>query len=106
MSSFKKIDVTGASELISQKGAVLVDIRDAGSFSISRAESARHLTNDTIVAFMDEFDFDQPVLVMCYHGVSSQGAAEYLVNQGYDEVYSVDGGFSAWHMAGLPIQRD
>ncbi len=36
---------------------------------------------------------------MCYHGISSQGAAQYLVNQGFEEVYSVDGGFEAWHRA-------
>jgi len=106
MSRFKQIDVAGANRLILHKRAVLVDIRDAGAFSLLHAESAYHLTNDTIVAFMNKVEFDQPVLVMCYHGVSSQGAAEYLVSQGYEDVYSVDGGFEAWHMAGLPIQRD
>jgi thiosulfate sulfurtransferase len=106
VSGFKKIDVKGASHLIREEAAVLVDIRDAGSFSNSHAETARHLTNDTIISFMDDVEFEQPVLVMCYHGVSSQGAAEYLVNQGYENVYSVDGGFSAWHQAGLPTQRD
>lgn len=105
MSSFKQIDVIGAHELVKKKKAVMVDIRDAGSFAVSHAETARHLTNDTIVSFMNEVEFDEPVLVMCYHGISSQGAAQYLVNQGYDEVYSVNGGFSAWHMAGLPTER-
>ena len=63
------------------------------------------VTNDTIVAFMDEVEFEQPILVMCYHGISSQGAAQYLVNQGFEQVYSVDGGFEAWHRAELPIVR-
>lgn len=105
MSSFKQIDSQGAQQLLDKENAVLVDIRDMSSFSTSHATSARHLTNDNIVEFMNEIDYEQPVLVMCYHGVSSQGAAEYLVNQGYEEVYSVIGGFSAWHMAGLPTER-
>ncbi|WED26598.1 thiosulfate sulfurtransferase GlpE [Vibrio sp. DW001] len=105
MSSFKKINAVGAKKLISDRSAALFDIRDAGSFTTSHAETARHLTNDTMVAFLEEVEFDHPILVMCYHGVSSQGAAQYLVNQGYEEVYSVDGGFTAWHMADLPIQR-
>jgi thiosulfate sulfurtransferase len=54
---------------------------------------------------MDEVEFEQPILVMCYHGISSQGAAQYLVNQGFEQVYSVDGGFEAWHRAELPIVR-
>ncbi|MFH4094746.1 thiosulfate sulfurtransferase GlpE, partial [Acinetobacter baumannii] len=66
---------------------------------------AYHLTNDTIVAFMEDVEFEQPILVMCYHGISSQGAAQYLVNQGFEHVYSVDGGFEAWQRAQLPIVR-
>ncbi|WP_413285586.1 thiosulfate sulfurtransferase GlpE [Vibrio sp. MA40-2] len=106
MDSFKHIDVVGANNLIREKDAVLVDIRDAGSFFTSHAKSARHLTNDTMVSFMNDVDFEQPILVMCYHGISSQGAAQYLINQGYEEVYSVDGGFTAWHAADLPTQRN
>jgi thiosulfate sulfurtransferase len=34
--------------------------------------------------------------VVCYHGNSSQGAAAYLVSQGFSEVYSLDGGIEAW----------
>lgn len=103
MDQFKHIDVQGAQALIEQKSAKLVDIRDPQSFAVAHAESAYHLTNDTMVSFMDEVEFDDPILVMCYHGISSQGAAQYLVNQGFEEVYSVDGGFEAWHRAALPV---
>ena len=54
---------------------------------------------------MNDVEFEQPILVMCYHGISSQGAAQYLVNQGFEQVYSVDGGFEAWQRAELPIVR-
>ncbi|SUX82946.1 thiosulfate sulfurtransferase [Citrobacter koseri] len=54
-------------------------------------------TNDTLGAFMRDHDFDTVVMVMCYHGNSSKGAAQYLLQQGYDAVYSIDGGFDAWH---------
>ncbi len=103
MSDFRKIDSNGAWHLINNEGAVLVDIRDSASYIASHAYSARHLSNDNIVSFINEIEFDSVVVVMCYHGISSQGAAQYLVNQGYEEVYSVDGGFTAWCMAGLPL---
>ncbi len=103
MEQFKHIDVAAAQALLEQGGAHLVDIRDPQSFALAHAKSAFHLTNDTMVSFMNEVEFDQPVLVMCYHGVSSQGAAQYLVNQGFEHVYSVDGGFEAWHRANLPV---
>jgi thiosulfate sulfurtransferase len=105
MDQFQHIDVQGAQALLEQGEARLVDIRDPQSFAVAHAESAFHLTNDSIVSFMDGVEFEQPVLVMCYHGISSQGAAQYLVNQGFEQVYSVDGGFEAWHRAELPIVR-
>jgi len=103
MDQFQHIDVTTAQALLEQGEAHMVDIRDPQSFALAHATSAFHLTNDTIVDFMNSVEFDQPVMVMCYHGISSQGAAQYLVNQGFEQVYSVDGGFEAWQRANLPI---
>ncbi len=77
--------------------AVLVDIRDPQSYAMGHAPQAFHLTNDTLGAFMREHGFDTAVMVMCYHGNSSKGAAQYLLQQGYDAVYSIDGGFEARH---------
>lgn len=106
MDQFKHIDVGGAQRLLEQGEACMVDIRDPQSFAVVHAKDAFHLTNDTMVAFMDDVEFEQPVLVMCYHGISSQGAAQYLVNQGFEQVYSVDGGFEAWQRAALPTQSN
>ena len=105
MDQFQHIDVEQAQQMIMSQSAVLLDIRDPQSFAVAHAEQAKHLTNDTIVALMEELEFDQPLLVMCYHGISSQGAAQYLVNQGFEDVYSVDGGFEAWQRSGLPMVK-
>ncbi|MGL6262058.1 thiosulfate sulfurtransferase GlpE [Vibrio sp. WXL103] len=104
MDQFLHIDVASAQRLIEERKAFLVDIRDPQSFSVSHPVNAFHLTNDSMTTFMDQVEFDTPILVMCYHGISSQGASQYLVNQGFDEVYSIDGGFEAWHRANLPTE--
>lgn len=74
----------------------VVDIRDPQSYAISHVEGATQLNNDTISGFLAETDNAQPVAVMCYHGISSQQAAEFLVAQGLENVASVDGGFEYW----------
>ncbi|USD65394.1 thiosulfate sulfurtransferase GlpE [Vibrio sp. SCSIO 43136] len=104
MESFQHIDVKAAQQMVAEQQAVMVDIRDPQSFAISHPSDAFHLTNDSIVEFMQQYDFEHPVLVMCYHGVSSQGAAQYLINQGFEQVYSVDGGFAEWQKHQLPVQ--
>ncbi|ATG72568.1 thiosulfate sulfurtransferase [Zobellella denitrificans] len=96
MDQFAHISVAEAGTLLAEGRARLVDIRDAQSFALAHAEGAFHLTNDSLVRFTSEVEFDTPVIVMCYHGISSQGAAQYLIHQGFEEVYSLDGGFEAW----------
>ena len=75
---------------------VVVDIRDANAFAASHIPGAIHLTNDSIGDFMREADLDTPTVVCCYHGISSQQAAQFLISQDFTEVYSLDGGFEQW----------
>ncbi|QIL85537.1 thiosulfate sulfurtransferase GlpE [Vibrio sp. HDW18] len=104
MSAFLHIDVQAAQAMLERGQARLVDIRDGQSFQRAHAQSALHLTNQSVIQLMAQVEFEQPILVMCYHGNSSQGAAQYLVNQGFEQVYSVDGGFEAWQRANLPTE--
>lgn len=96
MEQFFIINVADALERLQQGNAVLVDIRDVQSFNAGHAPGAFHLTDASLNNFIQSTDFDKPVMVMCYHGISSQGAAQYLVHQGFEHVYSVEGGFESW----------
>lgn len=95
MSDFQRISIAQAKQLI-QDSAVIADIRDEQSFAQGHMAGAFHLTNTSIGQFMREHDFAKPVVVVCYHGNSSQGAARYLAEQGYEHVFSMDGGFESW----------
>ncbi|MGR6980368.1 thiosulfate sulfurtransferase GlpE [Testudinibacter sp. P27/CKL/0425] len=86
--------------------AVLLDIRDLRNYSFRRAPQAFHLTNQSYGAFLDQYDYEFPILVMCYHGVSSLNVAHFLLEQGFDHVYSVKGGFDGWLRAGMPTESD
>ncbi|MEZ8826680.1 thiosulfate sulfurtransferase GlpE [Vibrio amylolyticus] len=105
MEQFQTINIHQAQELLTKPEVVLVDTRDSQSFSQGHVAGAFPLSNDTVVDFMNETEFEQPILVMCYHGISSQNVAQYLINQGFAEVYSIDGGMEAWRRAELPITQ-
>lgn len=96
MEQFEAISVEQAYLRWKEGKTALVDIRDPQSYEAGHAPGAFHLTNGSLHTFMQQTDFDQPVMVMCYHGNSSKGAAQYLLQQGFDVVYSIDGGFEAW----------
>jgi rhodanese-related sulfurtransferase len=48
----------------------------------------------------------RPIVLYCATGGRSAMAAAVLQMMGYDEVYSLDGGFTAWEQAGLAVQRE
>jgi thiosulfate sulfurtransferase len=97
MDTFQHISVAQVQDKVTNQEAIkIVDIRDPQSFTDAHIEDSLHLTDSVLSNFMQQTDFDTPVVVVCYHGRSSQGAAQYLVEQGFEDVYSMDGGFEAW----------
>lgn len=100
--SFKEITPQQAWEM-AQQGAILADIRDAQRYHYSHPKGAFHLTNQTFLQFEELVDFDSPIIISCYHGISSRNVATFLAEQGYENVYSVIGGFDGWMRAELPI---
>lgn len=104
MNEVRRIDVIKALELQSEHNANLVDIRDIQAFSSGHAVNAFHLTNHTLAEVINSMEFETPLLVMCYHGISSLNVAQYLLSQGFEQVYSIDGGFEAWSQANLPTE--
>lgn len=93
---FKHIDAPHAYEKLQSKAATFVDNRDGHSFALGHIEGAIHLTNETVADFFSQVSKDTPVIVCCYHGNSSQQVAEFLNQQGYVDVSSLDGGFEHW----------
>ncbi len=93
--TYKCIDIQDALPIIEQ-AANIVDIRDALSFQNGHMKNAINLNNDNIERYISEHSAETPLIVCCYHGNSSKGAAEYLASQGFKEVYSLNGGFTQW----------
>lgn len=96
MSQFKHISVEQTQAMLEADEIKMVDIRDPQSFDMGHIESAVRLDNQNLQEFLNSTEPSTPVVVYCYHGISSQQAAQFLVEQGFAEVYSMDGGFEAW----------
>lgn len=100
MSAFQHLSVNQLLQMQQEDSPIqIVDIRDNASFEAGHIAGSTNLTNDNLAAYIAEADMDQPLVVVCYHGISSQNAAQYLHEQGFDDVYSLDGGFQAWREA-------
>lgn len=103
MATFKLIEIAETNQRLQSEDAILVDTRDAQSYAADHVKGAFNLTNETLKEFTDKVEFETPVFVVCYHGNSSKGVAQYLAEQGYEDVYSVEGGMSMWRQL-FPIK--
>jgi thiosulfate sulfurtransferase len=96
--TFKHLHIDDLHKTLSDKTYVVVDIRDENSFQANHIPGALHLSNESLGDFIRDADMDSPVVVCCYHGISSQQAAQFLISQDFTEVYSLDGGFTDWQL--------
>ena len=94
--SFKHMSVSELQAVMADKSHVVVDIRDENSFANGRITDAINLTNESMADFLRAADLDAPLVVCCYLGISSQQAAQFLISQDFNDVYSLDGGFTQW----------
>lgn len=96
-STFQHLAPTTLSQWLSEgRQLTLVDIRDPLSFSQGHIPGSHHLDNASVAELVEKTPGDTPLVVVCYHGHSSQQAATWLAGQGFGEVYSLDGGFVDW----------
>jgi len=78
------------------KPFTLIDIRDRQSFEQGHIAGAIHIDNGNVDDFLMRTDKSLPLVVCCYHGNSSQGAADYFQQQGFHQSFSLDGGYEYW----------
>ncbi|OUS02294.1 thiosulfate sulfurtransferase [Gammaproteobacteria bacterium 54_18_T64] len=94
--AFKHLSVSQLKKLLVEQEVVLLDTRDEASFQTGHIDGAMRLDDRNVSAFISETVKTSTVVVVCYHGHSSQGAANFLADQGFSDVYSLDGGYTAW----------
>ena len=94
--SFQRISITEAKQKMADGPYQLADIRDEQSFNLGHIDTAVHVTNHNLQEFVESTDPDQPLLIYCYHGNSSQSAAQFFVEKDFTQVFSVDGGYEEW----------
>lgn len=96
MTMFKHLNAQQLIELQNHSDVQIVDIRDPQSYAMGHIPDAFLLDNNNVSQYIADADLNKPLIVCCYHGNSSQGAAQYLAEQGFSDAYSLDGGFEVW----------
>lgn len=96
MFDFKRISAQQAKDMIDAGTVTLIDIRDEASFQAGHISDSLHVDHQSVQGFIQEADLDIPLIICCYHGNSSQSAAQFFVEKDFSDVYSLDGGYEVW----------
>ncbi len=92
-----EISPVEAAELLREKKARLIDVREPWEFETARIEgSVRMPMGDVPSRAHQELDEDERLVVLCHHGMRSLNVAVWLRNQGFEHAQSLRGGIDAW----------
>lgn len=89
------------------RGARVVDVRDAGSFAAGHIIDALHVPAEQLDAAADKrLKKNRPVVVVCESGANSGRCVAPLRKAGFDQAFSLRGGLAAWRQENLPVVAD
>jgi len=101
-SEISEIDAASAQGL---EGAVWIDVREAEEWQEGHLPGAVHIPRGNLESRIEGVARDKtaPVVLYCASAARSAFAAKTLEELGYEDVYSLVGGFTDWKRNGLEI---
>ncbi len=107
-SRIRQIDIGGYKSMIAAgEKPLLIDVREDREFATGHAAGAMHLGKGIIERDIERTvpEKDATMVLYCGGGFRSALAADSLQKMGYTHVISLDGGWHAYEVSGLPIEK-
>jgi rhodanese-related sulfurtransferase len=102
-----KVSILQATQLFNQGKTLLLDVREEAEFAAGHVRDAKNIPLKQLPTRLGEIDKfkDKTVIAVCASGVRSATASGLLKKSGFTDVYSLDGGMTAWQSQGLPTVK-
>lgn len=108
MSPVKQISTQELTFLMNREKGVALDIRKESDFKKGHILDAVNLSNEKItkdgIGSLEKYKAN-PIIVVCYRGVSAVSVANNLNKAGFEKVSVLKGGMSSWEGANLPVSK-
>ena len=75
---------------------VLIDIREPHELEISKLDEAMHIPMRDMPDEMEDMDTDREYVILCRTGSRSYRMVQYMMEEGFTNVYSLLGGINDW----------
>lgn len=83
--------------LLKRTDVEILDLRDRYSFELGHIQGATPANDDNLRRLLKESPKDKSILIYCYHGDNSLDMAMHFFEQGYQQVFNINGGWKAVH---------
>lgn len=102
---YKIVTPLQAVMLINQEDAVVMDVRQPHEWSKGHIVDARLIPLEELEKRLSELEDakHKPVVVVCQSGTRSPAACRKLMQAGFEKVFLLKNGMTAWEDASLPI---
>ncbi len=103
-SNLKSLRPFDAVRKINQDDAIVLDVRTDDEFGRGHILDSMHIPLGLLQSRLQELsDYkSQPIIICCRSGNRSAQAASVLHKQGFNNLYNLSGGITAWETASLP----
>ena len=75
---------------------LLIDVREHSELEISKIKGSIHIPMAEISNNIDQINAKKLVVVMCKSGGRSANVCEYLLQNGFKNIYNLNGGIIKW----------
>ena len=103
----RKLSPSDATRLINHEDAVIIDLRSDGEFRQGHIVNALNIPESQLSDRLGKLNKyrARPIITACRTGQISVKASGKLVADGFEKVYTLNGGILAWEGASLPLTR-
>lgn len=101
----RQLGVNDAVKLANARDGVFLDVRSVEHFKAGAVPQSRNVPAADLNNKLGSLPKDKPIIIVCERGRTSVGIAQTLKSKGFQEVYCLQGGLSAWVEAGLPLAK-
>jgi rhodanese-related sulfurtransferase len=87
-----------------QNGAFVLDVRTQEEWDDFHAPNTTLIPLDQLASRLNEIPRDKEIVVVCRSGNRSQQGRDILLDAGFPQVTSMQGGLNEWRASGYPVE--
>lgn len=106
ISGVREVGALEATQLINHQNAVVLDVREDSEYYAGHIPHSVHVPLGQLAKHPELEKYKhRPIIAICRSGMRSGRACSVLRRNGFEQVYNLAGGITAWERANMPMEK-